>query len=518
MKIKKQKTLIIVLAALFVALLALYFAVIRPLLMENDNQGNGMEYMEGEVKINDLLTNFYIFESIPRSNMQSIKVENKFGSYEIYRDSSDTFQLRGYSNLTFNAELFASLVVTTGTPVAQRRIARDITDEEYAEYGLDDPQATWTVTTLDGRTVTMHVGDAILSGGGYYVRLEGRNAVYMMGSSLADTILEPVTTIIDPLLILGLTQNDYYLADNFIVYHGDAPFVAVDRISADDAETIHLALVYPMHDSKETLYDLNIDTYLNAMYTMVDLKGTEVVSLVNGEAVLMEYGLLTPAYRVHFSFGGLNYALYLSKQQADGSFYAISNITGYQIICKVPAESLYWVNGDKFTWIQSRPFYLAITEVDKIKLYSEKHNVNVEFVLEHDSTEEDKTILDVTETVSGLHIPNSAVANFRQFYLGLLNITNQQYTSLTDEDKNALVADKSRLILSMTIEKANGEQVEYEFYQHYEASTGHISGGKVFVVVDGEGEFYTTNDLVEKVINDIPRVLGGEDIDGYGKN
>ena len=176
------------------------------------------------------------------------------------------------------------------------------------------------------------------------------------------------------------------------------------------------------------------------------------------------------------------------------------------------------MNGDKFTWIQSRPFYLAITEVDKIKLYSEKHNVNVEFVLEHDSTEEDKTILDVTETVSGLHIPNSAVANFRQFYLGLLNITNQQYTSLTDEDKNALVADKSRLILSMTIEKANGEQVEYEFYQHYEASTGHISGGKVFVVVDGEGEFYTTNDLVEKVINDIPRVLGGEDIDGYGKN
>lgn len=518
MKIKKQRTLIIVLAALFLALLALYFVVIRPMLMENNDVGNGLELMDGEVKISDKLTNFYIFESIPRSNMQSIIVENSYGKFEIFRDSSDAFQLRGYANLAFNPELFASLVVTTGTPVAQRRVAQDISEEEYAEYGLDDPQAYWTVTTLDGRTVTVYVGDQILSGGGYYVRLEGRNAVYMVGSSLADTILKPVTAIIDPVLILGLTKTDYYLADDFIVYHDDEPFVAVNRISPDDAETIQLALVYPIHESKETMYDLNTDTYLNAIYTMVDLTGSNVAALVKGEATLMEYGLLNPAYRVHFTFGGINYALYLSKQQSDGSFYAVSNVTGYQIICKIPKDSLPWVNSDKFTWIQSRPFYLSITEVDKIKLYSEKHGVNAEFVLKHDSNEDDKTILDVTETVSGIHIPNSSVTNFRQFYLSLLNITNQQYTSLSDEDKNALVADKSRLILTMTIDKANGETVEYEFYQHYESSTGHISGGKVFVVVDGEGEFYTTNDLVQKIINDLPRVLNGEDIDGYGKN
>lgn len=518
MKIKKQKTLIIVLAALFVALLAVYFILIRPMLMDTGDSGNGMEYMEGEVKINDTIKNFYIFESIPRSNMQSIKVENSFGGYEIYRDSSDAFQLKGYYNLTFNAELFASLVVTTGTPVAQQRVARDLSEEEFAEYGLDNPQAKWTVTTLDGRTVTMYVGDAILSGGGYYVRLEGRNAVYMMGSSLADTILQPVTTIIDPVLVLGLTQNDYFLADNFIIYHGEEPFVAVDRVSADDAETIQLALVYPIPEGQETLYDLNTDTYLNAVYAMIDLTGDSAVALVSSEAALMEYGLLNPAYRVHFTYKNVNYALYLSKQQKDGSFYAISNVTGYQLVCKIPKEKMEWVNSDKFNWIQARPFYLSITEVDKIKLYSEQRGVNVEFVLEHDSNETDKTILNVTETVTGTRIPNSSVSNFRQFYLSLLNITNQQYTSLSDDDKSALVADKSNLILTMTIDKADGGTVVYEFYRHYEASTGHISGGKVFVVVNGKGEFYTTNDLVEKVINDIPRVLNGEDIDGYGKN
>lgn len=517
MKIKKQKTLIIILAALFVLLLAAYFVLIRPMLQEADD-GVKLDLMEGEVKISDKLTNFYIFESIPRSNMQSIKVENSYGGYEIYRDSSDTFQLRGNYNLTFNPELFASLVVSAGTPVAYERIARDLSDEEFAQYGLDTPQASWTVTTIDGRRVTVYVGDAHLSDAGYYVRLDGRNAVYMVGSSIAETVLQPVTKLIDPVLVLGLTQNNYYLADNFIMYRGEEPFVAVDRTSADDSETIQLALVYPIPEGKDTLYELNTDTYLNAVYAMVDLAGESVVALVKGDGTLMEYGLLNPAYRVHFTFNGVNYSLYVSKQQKDGSFYAVSNITGYQIICKIPKEKLEWLNSDKFNWIQSKPFYLAITEVDKIKLQSEKHDINVEFVLEHDSNEDDSTILNVTETVTGTFIPNSSVSNFRQFYLSLLNIANQQYTSLSDEDKAALVADKSKLILTMTIDKANGKTVEYKFYQHYEASTGHISGGKVFVVVDGEGEFYTTNDLVQKVINDIPRVLNGEDIDGYGKN
>ena len=38
------------------------------------------------------------------------------------------------------------------------------------------------------------------------------------------------------------------------------------------------------------------------------------------------------------------------------------------------------------------------------------------------------------------------------------------------------------------------------------------------MVVNGVGEFYTTNDLVDKVVNDTARVLDGLDVDAYGHN
>ena len=69
--------------------------------------------------------------------------------------------------------------------------------------------------------------------------------------------------------------------------------------------------------------------------------------------------------------------------------------------------------------------------------------------------------------------------------------------------------------MTMKYTDLNGNVTEYKFYQYYEASTNTVTTGKVFVVVNGIGEFYTTNDLVNKVLSDIPRVLEGLDVDAY---
>ena len=106
---------------------------------------------------------------------------------------------------------------------------------------------------------------------------------------------------------------------------------------------------------------------------------------------------------------------------------------------------------------------------------------------------------------------------FRPFLI-MLNITNQEYALLSAEDRAALMSDDNRLVLTMTYENTSGDEYEYKFYQYYASSTDKLSTGKIFVVVNGTGEFYTTNDLVEKVMNDTSRVLEGLDIDAYGHN
>jgi hypothetical protein len=72
--------------------------------------------------------------------------------------------------------------------------------------------------------------------------------------------------------------------------------------------------------------------------------------------------------------------------------------------------------------------------------------------------------------------------------------------------------------MTMTYESSKSDDYcEYKFYRYVEQSTGKISGGKVFVTVNGIGEFYTTNDLVNKVLDSTQRLLAGLEIDAYGQ-
>jgi len=183
---------------------------------------------------------------------------------------------------------------------------------------------------------------------------------------------------------------------------------------------------------------------------------------------------------------------------------------------KVGPDKLGWLEDDAFRWIFPTPFFENIVNVRRITLKGE--DVDVDYRLTHGTVNETTPTLEVDEVKSGVHIPNEEVNNFRQYYKTMLNITNQEYAALSDEDRAALIADENRVRLTMTYEDMNGIQTEFKFYQYYAASEQHLSGGKIFVVVNGVGEFYTTNDLVDKVVNDTARVLDGLDVDAYGQN
>lgn len=520
--IKKQKTLIIVLGSLFLVMLIAYFAVIRPLTAVTDDGTVEQELLPGEVAVTAKTTNIYIFEPIKRSSIQSIEVSNEFGGYKIYRDASDTFQLEGCLGLSFNQELFSSLVVTTGTPTAMMRVAVDLTDEQLAEYGLDNPQASWTVTKTTGEKFTIYVGDELITEGGYYVRFDGRDAAYIMSTTLADTVLKPANTLIQPLLTAGMSQNNYFNVSEFSVWHGTDLFVHVIRVPDDEKKNpdaiTEARLTYPLPEGggNGVYYEVNDNLYFQILYNFIALEGDSVECFMPTDDDLAKYGLAEPKYTISYTFEDYQFIIFTSEQQKDGSYYAVSNLYGYNIVCKVAGDKLNWLEGDTFTWIFPTPFFVNITEVARITLKNDK--IDVDFRLTHSVDDSSAAVLDVLEVNSNTSIPNAEVKNFREYYKTMLNITNQEYALLSAEDRAALTANDNRLVLTMTYENNNGETFEYKFYQYYETSTGKLSGGKIFVVVNGAGEFYTTNDLVDKVVNDTSRVLNGLDIDAYGHN
>ena len=521
MKIKNQKLLIGILGALFVVLLVLYFAVIRPLTKVETDTDAHLELIHDEVPITAKTSNFYIFQPLERASIQSIEVENEFGGYKVYRDAADAFQLDGFYGLSFDPELFSSLVVTTGTPTAMMRVATDLDSAGLAEYGLDKPQASWTVTSTTGETYKMFVGDNLITEGGYYVSYEKYpDTVYILSNTLADTVLKPAYGLLQPLLTAGMSQNNYFFVGEFTVMHGEDLFVHVERVPEDQMSSpdaiVEVKLTYPRPSEGDELYQINDNLYYQILYNFMALQGESVVAFMPTDEQLEEFGLATPAYTIFYTFEDYDFYIFVSEQQKDGTYYATSNLYGYSTVCQVSGEYLNWLEGDEFTWIFPTPFFENITEVSRITLYGE--GIDVDFRLTHSKTAEDTPILDVEEVKSGVKIPNEEVKNFREYYKTMLNITNQEYATLSEEDVRKLIEDESQVFLTMTYEKPDGQTNVYQFFRYYESSTGHISGGKVFVVVNGVGEFYTTNDLVEKVVNDTPRVLNGLDIDAYGHN
>ena len=520
--IKKQKQLIIILGVLFVVMVIAYFAVIRPLTAVEDDGTVTQELLPGEVQVTAKTTNIYIFDPLERSEIQSIEVTNEHGGYKVYRDASDTFQLEGCPGLTFDPEIFSSLVVSSGTPTAMMRVATDLTPEQMAEYGLDDPQASWTVTSTLGEKFTMYVGDALVTEGGYYVKYADRDAAYIVSNTLESTILQPAKVLLKPLLTAGMSQNDYFFADNFSVWHGEDLFVHIQRVPDDqkknpDAIT-EIKMTYPLPEGggDGVYYEANDNLYFQILYNFIALEGDSVECFMPTEEELEQYGLANPAYTIAYTFEDYQFFIFASEEQKDGTFYAASNLFGYNIICKVSNEKLGWLSDDTFAWIFPTPFFVNITEVSRITLKND--TVDVDYRLTHNVSEEGNAVLDVKEMNSGVEIPNAEVKNFREYYKTMLNITNQEYALLSAEDRQALISDDSRLVLTMTYENTDGDEYEYKFYEYYASSTDKLSTGKIFVVVNGAGEFYTTNDLVDKVINDTSRVLEGLDIDPYGHN
>ncbi len=525
--IKKQKITVIAMAAAFVVLVVLYLAVIRPLTAETEDDSPAVELLDGEVAISAKVTNFYIFEPISRSSIQSIEVTNEFGGYKIYRDASDTFQLDGYVGLQFDPELFSSLVVTTGSPTAMMRVATDLDEAGLAEYGLDNPQASWTITNTSGEEFTIEVGDNLITEGGYYVKYQPRNAVYILSTTLADTVLQPSYALLQPILTAGMSSNDYFMVDEFTIWKDGELFVNIGRVpdeeKSDPDTIVENYMTYPKPEgentSAESRYELNDDLYYQVLYQFIALQGDSVVSFLPSDEELESYGLADPKYIIRYMFEDYEFIILVSEKQADGGYYAVSNVYGYALVCHVEAgDKLSWLEKDKFSWIFPTPFFENITTIKRITITCPERDIDVDFQLTHGTpVDEGNPTLDVLEANSGTVIKNSEVSNFRQYYKTLLNITNQEYASLSDEDRLALIDDEDNVIMTMTYESTDGRFCEYKFYKYVEESTGKVSGGKIFVTVNGAGEFYTTNDLVNKVLNDVSRVLDGLDIDAYGR-
>lgn len=505
---KRQKILLVCLAAVFCLLIVGYIFIVRPMVTpEPPKEEDPLETEAGEDVLGD---RFFMFGDLETEDIAKIEVENEHGGFTFVRNSSDKFIIEGYERVPYDENMFASLMSLTTYTLSKTKVATGADEAKLAEYELTEPKASWTVTTKNGEEHTVYVGGRLITGGGYYCMYEGRRSVYVLGTEVESAVLTPVESYVNPVICAAISQEDFYMVDDFTVYTGKDKLFSLRLV--DDDEKINKEALAEVIMDYPTAYYPDSPYYYEILYQYMGFIGDSCYKLGVTDEDMVQTGLNSPAHTITFKYNGTEYAMYFSEKGEDGMYYVLSNIYP-EFIAKISAESVEYLEFKLIDWIDAGLFQQYITNISEMSVKCD--GVDVTFHLDHSlSADGSIQILDVT--ANGKRFSEEEVSNFRQYYKSFLAIAVEdyiladEYCTMTEEELEAYYEDEANVYLTFSYKTTEGKETVMKFYRY---STRHSAA-----TVNGEGEFYVVTDLITKIANDTKRVLNGEKVTAFAKN
>ena len=346
------------------------------------------------------------------NRIDKITVQNAHGSYTFIREKdTNSFYIDGYGTTAYSLESFASLANACGYTISMERLSDPDREPDgtirFAEYGLvaetrkdeegneyDYVPARFTVTAGDGTAYTVIVGDAIVSGAGYYVQLEGRNTIYILSASgIEDFVLQPIEVLLTPMISYPSSMNTYFDVEHFVIQSNidhdkigeEILLEACNRLGLDIEDLLdpekfdekQLAETYAkvsdelydtllekyskkvcdfsyldLEERENTMYSSmsyktdseymqgyfpNFDNVNSALYSLYSLAPLRVVKLDPDADVMEEYGVLDPAHIVSY---------YFDDTDEDGNTFTIYNRIS---ISAKSSTGIYYAYGEIMT-------------------------------------------------------------------------------------------------------------------------------------------------------------------------
>ncbi len=351
-----------------------------------------------------------IFPQIEQKNVYSIKVNNESGSYRFYREKDGTVVIEGTEDalVSYDKEVYASMVVACGYTLTTHKLDLSRADVprkadgsiNYAAYGLDAPQASYTITAAarnekgelyeSETSYTVYVGDMTLDGAGYYVQIEGKDAVYVLDNSLKSTVLQPVESMVTPMIVYPATVSTYVMAYDFFLGKGNLDngvdnldtIVAFSfeeleaRINSIYTTTPYVPLIELMKGYK--IHDNNISALLANMYEMEFIACRKLG--ITKEA-LAEYGLDGECYYMAYTITSTdddgNYVyvgpesdppqiLMISEKTEQGTYYVASMLT--DMIVEVDAYYFNFLEWKDTDWYEESLISYNLAYIDRLSV------------------------------------------------------------------------------------------------------------------------------------------------------
>ena len=416
-----------------------------------------------EVNIVDLLY-------ISPMDVASVKVLQKEGNNEVRVDKSQTAdgtEVYDYKGSDKGSETYSQSEMKAYVSSLNSFVGCSLVSENanLADYGLDSPEFTVTITKTDGSQKVVFIGKLSPDGTGCYVCAQGSTAVYMAGS--------------DKHYIASKNGNDFI--DDRLIEIGLKDLETVSFSRKKDSVSLYGKCSYDDSNDSFAIYfnkpfTIDSSVYFNKLIeNLCSLSAVDYENATNEN--LAKFGLAIPEVSVTLGAkNGKTYSLTFSTAK-EGFYYG--RLNGMGKIFKVEASRYELLETPLLKLINDYVFHDSCDKIDSVEVTGKDR----QFVLKLDVAK-DAVISDSKSTVS-LDGRNAKVTNgsgrsyAAMLYEAIFGI------GIGGVEENAVIPENASADTSIKVFDRNHSAVVYAFYRRnddsfYVTKDGKYTGFYVF--------------------------------------
>ncbi len=463
----------------------------------------------------------FVIEPLEADQILSIRVNNEYGGFYYYKGEDDQYYFEGIESLLYanisdwetsdisNIDDVANSISAVDTLFGLARYMLALTEVEgydpanLAAYGLaNGGGASMTVCHLDenGNEVeeTVFFGNLTVTGNGYYVMYEGREAIYVVSeAAVSRCVYTDVTTYLLPLAAPYVSTSESGSVNQLTIKKHGEDFLAMRKLSDEEVDEngglfSHVLTYpnsyYPSMDNMEPLFSM-LSSFTGSSVVEYNISKLLENPEENQEEItelFHKYNLFDAqnrwVYELYYDYedSGFDTTLYISErlevsgaaegEESEYLYYVYS--PDFDVIIEFPADSLSWVEWDILSFLDNHSFATSINSVSEMNFVYPGTDITYKIT----GTDNDLTVT----ASNGVAVVTD---NFRQLYKAVLYTTMDGYADLPEEGS---------LLLTLTITLQDGTVYRYDFYG--------MTARKAYYTLNGEGEFYINRDYVKQII------------------
>lgn len=259
---------------------------------------------------------------LERDSIVSVSVTNAGETYQLSKNDGQ-WVVNQNPSIPVNQSKVSTLLYDCASVSAKEIIEEDVQD--FAPYGLAEPERSVQIATEDGVVTTVLIGSASLDNSVCYIALEGDTTVYSKSTSGCDSLAMPLSKLLDT-SVYSISQEN----------------IGGITIERQGTERIELIRVQTGENDGEPLYEWRMESPLKKAandYTLSN-QVLSAIAAVSADEVIAEpanaaeYGLDSPrvVYGVRNQSGSESYTVLVGNTKGENTYIKLKDKTAVYLV------------------------------------------------------------------------------------------------------------------------------------------------------------------------------------------